>query len=602
MNFYTDSSEWRYLFRNAIDWDTLIPLYHREFPTADGFQSKEELITFYEDLLSNTGNWTGNTLAARARQLDEVGGGKAVDGRVEVSEVLTRTYQEARDMDLIGLVAEPQYGGMGLPAVLGQVVFTQLSRACLSTGTQLGFHSSIADMIDRYCSEELKAKYIPRILKAEISGAMCMTEPDSGSDVGSLRTQAEKQRDGTYLLNGTKVFITNGGGGLGFVLARVKGAPQGLEGISMFFAEQWIDVPGSKEPKQNYRIAKVEHKMGMHGSITCEVVYENSRVHLVGKENEGFKMMLHLMNEARISVGLQGLGTMEAALGQARAYAETRKQFGKPIAELPLMKRNLQDYETERDAFRALMVDTMSYFDIYQKLHLQQMHTGDLNEKEKQLFQKASRVCRHRTPLVKYYGSEAGATISQKALQVLGGYGFMAEYDLERFHRDSFGALLYEGTSQIQALMALKDLLKAVMKNPARYLQSLVVSHPLGALLEKKSPSMRSVGKVQYEFRKHFITLLVRCFKPELKLSDLTSVGQVFSKLRLNSGDLQQGERIDHLMTHAETVCQALAYQETLVVLAKHATADPSRVDLFERYLKLITPRLEAIYTDWRLG
>ncbi len=601
MNFYSDSNEWRYLFRNAINWDVIIPLYQASFPTADGFETREELISFYEELVTATGKWTAEVLAPRARELDRVGGGKLVNGCVEISEVLKKTYKEAVEMDLLGVAVDPKYEGLGAPQIIVLIGFVQSSRACVSSSAQLGFFSVIAEMIERFCDDDLKDKYIPMIRRGEISGSMCMTEPDAGSDVGALRTSAEKQPDGTYLLNGTKCFITNGGGGLGFVLARVKGAPKGLDGISMFFTEEWMTHPETSEKHHNYRITKIEEKMGMHGSVTCEVVYENTVARLVGKENEGFKMMLHLMNEARISVGLQGLAGMEAALACVRDYAGARKQFGKPILELPLFARNLQDWETERDAFRVLMVDTISHFEIFQKLDMKKRHTHDLNQEETKLFKGASRACRVRTPLVKYYGAEANATITQKAIQAFGGYGFMTEYDVERIHRDSFGALLYEGTSQIQALMAMKDLIKGMMKEPARFVQSLVTGHPIGTLMNE-SEYQRSISNVTYEFRKNVATLIMRCFKPELSLSErgfkdtISQINQVFRREYW-----QEAGRFDKLMVHAETLCQAMAYVETLKVLADHATRDDTRGDLYHRYLKLVTPRFAAIYSDWKL-
>jgi alkylation response protein AidB-like acyl-CoA dehydrogenase len=600
MNFYLDNNEWRYLFKNGIDWDTIIPLYKSGFPTPEGFSNKEELVSFYEELLTTTGKWAGETLASRARELDRVGGGKLVGESVEVSEVLKKTYQEAKEMDLFGTAIDPHFGGMGVPVSVALLIFEQICKACVSTSGQLGFFTSIADMIERFCDSDIKEKYIPLILKGEISGSMCLTEADCGSDLGSLRTSAEKQADGTYLLNGAKCFITNGGGGLAFVLARVKGAPKGLEGISMFFAEEWIGDPNSSQKKHNYKITKIEEKMGMHGSITCEIVYENTVARLVGRENEGFKLMLHLMNEARISVGLQGLGGMEASVEAARRYAEARKAFGKPIAELPLFKRNLQDWETERDAFRALMVDTVSYFDIFQRLDMKKRHTGDLNQDETALFIKAAKLVRRRTPLVKYYGSEANTILSQRAIQAFGGYGFMTEYDVERFHRDSFGALLYEGTSQIQALMAMKDFVKAMLKDPAKFIQSLVASHPIGSFMSE-SEYQRSARGVTYEFRKNFTAMIMRCFKPELSISErgfretITQINQVFKKEYW-----QEAGRFDKLMIHAETLCQALAYCETLKVLSKHASRDSTRGDLYYRYLKLVQPRLVAIYADWK--
>jgi alkylation response protein AidB-like acyl-CoA dehydrogenase len=597
----TDSAEWKYLFRNAIDWKTLLPLYIQEFPTPDGFQTQEELLAFYEDLLQTTEKWCTESVAPRARDLDRAGGGVAADGRVQVSEPLQKTYDEAKSMDLFGVIIDPEYGGMGLPATIGQVIFAQVSKACVSTGTQLGFHTCIADMLHRYGSPELQKRYIPLIQKGDMSGSMCLTEPEFGSDVGSMRASAVRQSDGMYLLNGSKIFITNGGGGLAFVLARVKGAPSGLEGLSMFFAEQQLPSD-SGSARLNYRVAKVEDKMGMHGSPTCELVFENSRVHLIGKEGEGFKIMLHLMNEARISVGLQGLGIMEACLEQARSYATTRIQFGKPIAELPLMKRILEEMETERDAFRALMVDTISSFDVFQRLHLKKSHTGDLTASESQLLKKATQVCRRRTPVVKYYGSESCVWMSQKAIQVFGGYGYMREYDVERLHRDSFGSVIYEGTSQIQALMAMKDYVKFVMNHPSKFLQSLMPGQGLRALLDAEPECQRIFHSVSYEFRRHFATLMMRCLMPDEApnhlgfLSTLTRLNAVFKK-----DYWQEAHRFDRLMTHAETICQALAYKETLEVLAKHAVADSAREPLFQRYYRICAPRLAAIYASWGL-
>jgi alkylation response protein AidB-like acyl-CoA dehydrogenase len=599
MNFYTDCNEWQYLFRQAIDWKSIIPLYYSNFPTKDGFKNTDELLCFYEDLLKTTGQWTAETLAPRARELDDLGGGTLVDGSVQVSEVLARTYQEARELDIFGLAIDPKYGGMGVPVSVGLLVFEQLCRACVSTGTQIGFFSVIADMIERFCDEETQNKFIPKIQKGEISGSMCMTEPGSGSDVGSIRTSAHKQPNGRYLLNGSKCFITNGGGGLAFILARIHGAPKGLDGISMFFAEEWIDQPTGERTK-NYKITKIEEKMGMHGSMTCEVVYENTVAQLVGKENQGFQLMLHLMNEARISVGLQGLGGIEASLHVARHYAQTRQQFGQPLLELPLFGRNLRDWETERDAFRALMVDTISHFDIFQKLHLKRQITGELNQEESTLFTLSSRVVRRRTPLVKYYGAEANAAISQRSIQALGGYGFMVEYDVERLHRDSFGALLYEGTSQIQALMAMKDFLKTMIQNPAKFLQSLLTSHPIGVMMHD-SYYVRSMSHISYEFRKNIAILVIKCFKPEIDLSEV-GFKEALLQLRqiLKREYWAEQERMGKLMVHAETLCQALSYRETLKVLSRHALADSARGDLYQRYLKLVTPRLAAIYSDWK--
>jgi len=178
----------------------------------------------------------------------------------------------------------------------------------------------------------------------------------------------------------------------------------------------------------------------------------------------------------------------------------------------------------------------------------------------------------------------------------------MAEYDVERFHRDSFGALIYEGTSQIQALMAMKDLVKFTMKNPSKFVQSLMAESPISAFLDSDTEFQKSVKGVSYEFRKHFATLMMRCFTPETRLSEngfkatILQLNRVFKKEYW-----QEADRFDKLMTHAETICQALAYKETLQVLAKQAGKDAARGPLYQSYLKLVTPRLAAIYSGWGL-
>jgi alkylation response protein AidB-like acyl-CoA dehydrogenase len=595
MNYYTDSPEWTYLFKNAVDWETILPLYYKSFPTEDGFNNKDELMGFFEEILSNTGDWAANSIAPRATRLDAEGSGKVIDGHVTITPALKELYEEAKKLDVVGISIPKEYGGLGVPLMVTMVCFTQMSRACLSSSTQISFFSSIADMVERFCVEEDRHKFIPEIHKGNISGSMCLTESGAGSDVGSLRTTAVKQADGTYLLNGAKIFITNGGGGLGFVLARIKGAPEGLNGISLFLAEEYIEEKGTK--KSNYKIAKIEEKLGLHGSMTCEVVYENTKAKLVGKENEGFKLMLHLMNESRLGVGLQTIGGIEACLHYMRSYGETRTQFGRPLTELPLYKRNLNDYETERDAFRALVLDTMSSYEIYQRLDMKERHTNDLSENEQKIFKRAKKITRKRTPIVKAYGAELFTLLSQRAIQGLGGYGFMKEYEAERYHRDSFAPLLYEGTTQIQALMAMKDLIKTVMKNPKKYFGGLIYTQTLGSLFSSNNAYEKVIFEINFEFKKNLAKLLVKCLKPQIdKDNKFSSFEKLFD---MESWQDQKG--IETLMQHAETLHQALSYIETLEVLCKHATKDDVRAELYYKYHRLVKPRLAGIYTDWKI-
>jgi len=583
VNYYSDEKEWKWLFKNAVDWDKILPLYYPEYPTEEGLESKEEVIQFLEELQVAVGEWCGTSLSQRAPLLDEFGAGELRDGKTYPNEYLQATYNEAIELGFHGLCLQKKYDGMELPATLQIVQTAFLARACTATMTQLAFFPSIADMLTRYGDEEDKKRLIPKIIAGEISGAMCLTEPGAGSDVGNISTSATKQADGTYLINGSKIFISNGGGGIQLVLARTKGAPEGTKGISLFLVEQVI--PGKEE--LNYKVVKDEHKMGLHGSFTTEILYENSVGKLMSEENHGFLYMLHLMNSARLATAMQGLGGVENCLYHARKYAEERKQFGKPIAELPLMKRNLEDYETERDALRALLVDTTTYMDIYQRLDLKEREIGELNKKDKELFEDSKIWSRKRTPLLKYYATELYTNLSTKAIQVFGGYGYMKEYPVERIHRDSFGPLLYEGTSQIQALMALKDLMKYAMNEPKKFFANIFFKHPGQDLLKGGHKWEKDFRHDHYVFKKKMIRLLLKCLKPPKN-----------SKL-MNPKKWITEEKVNHLMEHAETLCQASVYMETLRVLAEHANKDQSRSKLFYKYKTLVTPRLKAIYCDW---
>jgi 3-(methylthio)propanoyl-CoA dehydrogenase len=590
MSYYADSSEWKWLFHNAIDWDKIIPLYYPKFPTADGFNNKKEVIQFLEEMVMAVSDWSSTSVAGRAKALDEQGAGTLVDGKTVPGEALTEFYNEAKELQIIGLSADPEFGGMGAPVTTNLISFIMMNRACVSSATQFGFYTSIIDMIERFCDPEDRTRLIPKIIAGELSGSMCLTEPGAGSDVGSVKTMAEPQEDGTYLLTGTKMFITNGGGGLGFVLARIKGAPEGLGGISLFLCEQELDG------KQNYIVSKNEHKMGLHGSFTCEIVYEKSIAKLVGKENKGFRLMLHLMNEARIGVGLQCVGGIEASLSYARKYAEDRVQFGKKLLDLPLYARNLKDWEIERDGFRAMMVDTVSYFDQYQKIDLMKRHGKEITPELAKQFEHAKKWVRRRTPLVKAYGAETFTHLSQRGIQALGGYGFIEEYDAARFHRDSFAPLLYEGTTQIQALMAMKDLMKFVMRNPGKYFTALVNANPFANFFGANTESESRFNDTQYEFKKNFVKLLLRTLKPGTDTEDPVALRQFF-----NAKEWLKEENVMKLMIHAETIMFALSYIEVLRVLMKHANKDDSRVELFNDYYKLVKPRFAAIYSDWSL-
>jgi len=225
---------------------------------------------------------------------------------------------------------------------------------------------------------------------------------------------------------------------------------------------------------------------------------------------------------------------------------------------------------------------------------MKEQHTNDLNESEEKLYKKAKKIVRNRTPVLKAYGAETLTLFSQRVIQGLGGYGFMKEYEAERFHRDSFGPLLYEGTTQIQALMAMKDLLKGVFKNPRKYFGELLYTKALGKLVIAKNEYEKINFELNYEFKKNLARLLIYNLRPQIDKD------HGFENLfKLKSWQDQKG--IEKLMTHAETLLQALSYLETIKVLTLHASKDSQRGELFYNYYKLVKPRLNSIYTDWKM-
>jgi hypothetical protein len=298
--------------------------------------------------------------------------------------------------------------------------------------------------------------------------------------------------------------------------------------------------------------------------------------------------MFHLMNESRIGAGGQALGIMEACLSYVHDYATDRQQFGKNLLQLPLYKRNYEQTVAETDAFRALFADSLNSFSIYHRLDLKKRKTGELTKVEEQQLHDALKIVRLRTPLIKYYGTELAVQTSKKSIQALGGHGLMLEHSVERWHRDSFGPLLYEGTAQIQALMVFKDLMKNILKHPAEYFGPLFSGPAEIVSLAGLDSYHREYVKLDRQFKRQMAKLFLKTMRPD-------ELSKIFEK------DMWlEASRIDKFTIHAETICQALCYLENLKVLANHASKHTGRVRLFKDYSKIIHPKMMAIFDDWR--
>lgn len=332
-------------------------------------------------------------------------------------------------LGLMGITVPEEYGGAGMDFTSYIIAINELSRISAVVGVILSVHTSVGtNPILYFGTDEQKQKYVPKLAAGEYLGAFCLTEPSAGSDAGSLKSRAVKDGD-DYIINGSKVFITNGGEADVYIVFASTNPEAGSRGISAFIVEK--DTEG-------FVVGKDEHKMGLHGSRTVQLTFENMRVpaaNLLGQEGEGFKIAMANLDVGRIGIAAQSLGIAEAALAEAAAYAKQRVQFGKPIAVQQGVGFKLADMATAVEASRLLV-----------------FRAADLRAK--------GLPCGSEASMAKLFASKTAVDTTIEAIQVFGGYGYTEEYPVERLFRDAKVTEIYEGTSEIQRLVISKNLVK----------------------------------------------------------------------------------------------------------------------------------------------
>jgi len=392
------------------------------------------------------------------------------NGNVIYPPHIKETLDKLRDAGLISFGVQEQYGGFELPAFVANVILQMVSRADAGLMTILGLQAGVAEDIQRYGSEEMKREYLPRFASGEVMGAMDLTEPQAGSDLGAIQTRATTENGKTFV-DGSKIFITNGGCEIHLVLARdaenfeqSKGTTKGL---SLYLVTR--TRPDGKP--NGVTVTRLEEKLGIHGSPTAAIQFDHAEGFLVGERGQGFTAMLSLMNNARLGVAAQGVGIAEAALDVAIRYARTRVQFDQPIAEQPLMKDRLARMTLELEGSRALLYRACALTDQNRSIEvvLARVAEGSKEMSEAQatelqaLYERNETRIRLLTPLAKYMGTEAADSISRDAIQIHGGLGFMAESEVAKLHNDAIITTIYEGTSEIQVSFALKEIGKGAL-------------------------------------------------------------------------------------------------------------------------------------------
>jgi alkylation response protein AidB-like acyl-CoA dehydrogenase len=391
------------------------------------------------------------------------------DGEVVYPDHIRKGYEMLAELGLVSYGVESKYGGFELPAVIENIIIEMVARADAGLMTIIGLQAGVAEDLQMYGSEELKDAYLPRFASGEVMGAMDLTEPQAGSDLGAITTRAT-ERDGRCFLSGNKIFITNGGCEIHLVLARdddnfeeSKGTTRGL---SLYLCPRTLP----DGTKNGLFVERLEHKLGIHGSPTASIRFDDAEAFLVGTKGQGFKAMLTLMNTARLGVAGQGLGIAEAALAPAVRYASERVQFGVAIGEQPLMKNMLARMTIAVEGSRALLYRACRLVDRNRAIEKALMRSAETSE-----FSEAERIemeehrlanetrIRLLTPLAKYMATETADEITRMAIQVHGGIGFMAESEVGKLHSDAIITTIYEGTSEIQVSFALKEIGKGAL-------------------------------------------------------------------------------------------------------------------------------------------
>ena len=453
-NLFTDNQDLQFLFEH-LDLAELAGVQEDDFSQNAGpggeFAPRDaaDAIDNYRNVLEIVGDVAANHIEPRAEQVDAEGHELGPDGTVLINESVRANLNALAQADLMGFTLPRRYGGLNCPSTIYTMAIEIVSRADASLMNLFGLQG-IAETINAFATDEIKAEYLPRFAEGAVTGAMVLTEPDAGSDLQAVSLRAWQDDDGTWRLNGVKRFITNGCGEILLTLARSEPDVRDGRGLSLFLVERGPRV----------KVRHLEEKLGIHGSPTCELVYDDAPAKLIGERQLGLiRYVMALMNGARVGIAGQSVGIAEAAFRVARKYAAQRRQFGVAIERLPAVAELVTNMKIEIEAARALLYETTQICDL-ENNNLRVMETAELDAEEqrrrKQLSRNLKRVNGMLTPMIKYYASEMCIRVANDALQVLGGSGYMADYPVERLTRDARITTIYEGTSQLQIVAAVR--------------------------------------------------------------------------------------------------------------------------------------------------
>jgi alkylation response protein AidB-like acyl-CoA dehydrogenase len=483
-NFFLDNDDIQFLFRH-IDLGELARLQEDGFASCNGRDDyapldEADAVDNYRRILEIVGQVAGEMIAPNAETVDREGNTLNEDGTVTLHPLVRQNLDRLTQADLMGFTLPRKYGGLNCPNLVYTMATEIISRADTSLMNLFGLQG-IAETIYAFADDQIKDETLPRFSAGEVTGAMVLTEPDAGSDLQAVRLRAWQDEAGNWFLNGVKRFITNGCGEILLVLARSEPEIADGRGLSLFITERCEQV----------RVRHLESKLGIHGSPTCELVFDNTPARLIGERQRGLiTYVMALMNGARVGIAAQSLGVAEAAYRLARTYAHTRQQFGGPIERFPAVAELVTDMKIDLEAARALAYETSRVCDRENNnnrvLEWNTSLDKEQHRQRKQLSRSLKRLNSMLTPMAKYYCSEMCNRAAYNTIQVLGGSGYMKDYAAERYLRDARITTIYEGTSQLQVVAAVRGVSSGALEAWTEPYEKKELADPLLAELKQK--------------------------------------------------------------------------------------------------------------------
>jgi 3-(methylthio)propanoyl-CoA dehydrogenase len=448
-NFYTDNPHLKFHLTHPL-MEKIVKLKEAGYSQKDKYDFApldfEDAIDNYDKVMEIIGEISGEIIGPNAESVDKEGP-KLIDNEVKYARGTQQNYDALVKAGLVGFTLPREYDGLNMPIVPYVMSGEIVSRADAGFANIWGLQDC-AETIHEFASEEIKAEFLPRFNKGA-TAAMDLTEPDAGSDLQAVQLKATyDNHKHKWMLDGVKRFITNGDADISLVLARSEEGTSDARGLSLFVYDR---------NDKAVTVRRIENKLGIKGSPTCELVFRNAPAKLIGDTKLGLiKYVMSLMNSARLGVGSQSAGIAEAAYREALKYAVEREQFGKSIIKYSAVYEMLTNMRVKIDAMRTLLYETARYVDIY-KAYAHASKERKLEPEERQDAKMYQKLADMYTPLVKLYSSEGCNQIAYDAIQIFGGTGYMKDFPIERIYRDARITTIYEGTSQLQVVAAIRN-------------------------------------------------------------------------------------------------------------------------------------------------